>query len=242
VAEPALEPERRLADRDVAERPPDEAETALGVVDPDPDRLLAVARRLLPRHGQQLAAEERRHLARDAVDRVQIGAVARRLEIEHLVDERQHLGERRARLERVVEHDDPAVVGAEVELVLGEDHSLRHLPAQLAPLQRQPARQRRARQGDGHLRAGAEVPGAADDRVRAVLSHVDGRELEPVRVRVLLRLEHVTDAEQSQVTVHPDPLDAVHLGGRDRERPDDVGRRCLDADVLAQPADRDPHR
>ena len=82
---------------------------------------------LRARHRQELAAEERRDLARDAVDGEQVGAVAGRLEVEHLVDERQHIGERRPGLERVVEDDDPAVVGAEVELVLGEDHPLGHL-------------------------------------------------------------------------------------------------------------------
>ena len=39
----------------------------------------------------------------------------------------------------------PCVVGAEVDLVLGEDHPFGDLAAQLSPLERQPVRQRRAR-------------------------------------------------------------------------------------------------
>ena len=110
--------------------------------------------------------------------------------LEHLLDERQHVGERRARLERVVEHHDPVVIGAEVDLVLGEDHPLRHLAAELAALERQPVRQRRARQRDRDLRARAEVPGAADDLIRLALADVDLRQLQPVGVRMLVRLEH----------------------------------------------------
>ena len=47
VPQPRLQPERRLADRDVAEDAADEAQAALGIVDPDADRLVAVLRRVL---------------------------------------------------------------------------------------------------------------------------------------------------------------------------------------------------
>ena len=233
VAQPALQPQRRLADRDVAERPPDEAETALGILDPDADQLVAVAPRLLPRQRQQLTAEHGRHLARRAVDREQVGAVPGGVEVEHLVDEREHVGEWRPGLERVVEDDDPRVIRPEVEFVLGEDHPLRELAAQLAPLECQPVRKCRARQRDRHLRAGAEVPGAADDRVRPVLPHVYGRQLQPVGVRVLLGLEHVPDAEELEVAGDAHAVDPVHLGRRDRERVRDLLRARLDAHVLA---------
>ena len=99
-------------------------------------------------------------------------------------------------VERVVEHHDPVVVGAEVDLVLGEDHPLGHFAAQLAPLERQPVRQGRAGKRDRDFRARAEVPGAADDLVRLVLADVDLRQLQPVRVRMLLRLEHDADLEE----------------------------------------------
>ncbi len=213
-----------------------------GIVDRDPDRLVAVARRILAGHRLQLAAEQRRHLARDAVDREEVGAVPGRVEVEHFVDERQDVGERRPGLERVVEDDDPGVIGAEVELVLGQDHPLRELAAELAPLEHEPVRQRRAGERDGDLRAGAEVPGAADDRVRAVLPHVDRRELQPVGVGMLRRLEDVPDAEEPEVAGHADPLDAIDLGRTDRERLGDLRRRRVDAHVFAQPAERHPHR
>ena len=242
MSQARLQPQRRLAERDVAEDPADEAEAAFWIVDPDADRLVAVALRVLSRHREQLAAEQRRDLARDAVDGEQVGAVPGRLDIEHIVDERQRVGERRPRLERVVEDDDSGVVGAEVELVLGEDHPLRDLSAQLAPLEHESVRQRRARQRHRHLRAGAEVPGTADDRVRPFLPHVDGRELQPVGVGMLRRLEHVPDAEEREVAGHANLFDAVDLRRPDRERLGDLGGRYVDPQVLAQPAERDLHR
>ncbi len=81
----------------------DVARAALRILDPDVDRLVAVPLRVPARHRQELAAEERRDLARDAVDGEQVGTVPGRLEVEDLLDERQHIGERRPWLERVVE-------------------------------------------------------------------------------------------------------------------------------------------
>ena len=237
-----LQPRRRLADLDVAEEAADEAEAACGILDPDPDRLVAVPRRIGPGHRPQLAVQQRRDLTRDTVDREEIGAIPGRLEVEHLVGERQHIRQRRARLERIVEHDDPGVVGAEVELVLGEDHPLRDLPTELAPLEHEAVRQRRARQRHCDLRPRAEVPRAADDRVRAILPHVDRGELQPIRIRVLRGLEHMTDAKQREIAEHADAVDAVHLGGRDRQRVGDLPSVRVDADVVPQPAERNPHR
>ena len=74
-------------------------------------------------------------------------------------------------------------------------------------------REHRARQRDGDRRAGAEVPGAADDLARLALADVDAAELEPVGVRVLAGLEHAADAEEPEVAVvvgdaaARDPLD-----------------------------------
>ena len=59
---------------------------------------------------------------------------------------------------------------------------------------------------------------------------------------MLLRLEHVADAEEPEVAGHADPVHAVDLGGRDRERVGDLLRARVDAHVLAQPAERHPHR
>ncbi len=242
-AQPRLQPDRRLRDLHVAEQPADIARAALGVVDPDLHRLVAVARRLDAGRRRKLAAEQCRDLARDPVDRKQIGPVARRLDVEHLLGERQHVGERRPRHQRGVEHHDPVVVGAEVDLVLGEDHPLRHLTAQLAPVECDPVRQRRAGERDRDLRARAEVPRAADDLRRLLLPHVDAAELEPVGIRMLRRLEHEPDAEAVEVAAvgrDAAPDDLVHLGGRDREPVRDLVRGRVDPYVLAEPGERNP--
>ena len=130
------------------------------------------------------------------------------------------------------------MVGAELDLVLGQDHPVRELAAHLALLELQPSRQPRARQRHGHGRPGAEVPGAADDLPRVALPHVDAAELEPVGVRVLLRLEHAPDPEEPEVAVvvgHAATLDPLHLRGRDREPLGQLGQRHLQRDVLPQP-------
>src|SRR5436305_1329652 len=107
-----------------------------------------------------------------------------------------------------------------------------------------PAASRRdfSQSGDGDGCAGAEVPGAADDLARLALADVHPRELQAVRVRVLLGLEHAPHAEPVEVAVdlrNADPLDSLDLRGRDRE----LGRKLVDRErdrnVLAQPADRD---
>ena len=85
----------------------------------------------VPGTGRELGAGQRGDLARDPVDRRQVGPVVERLDLEHVVAERQHVGERRAGLELVGEHHDPAVVGAELELALRQDHPVGHLAAQL---------------------------------------------------------------------------------------------------------------
>ena len=115
----------------------------------------------------------------------------------------------------------PAVVGAELDLVLGEDHPVaRPRRGACARSSCAAAREHGAGERDGDRRAGAEVPGAADDLARLALAHVDPAELQPVGVRVLLRLEHRADAEEAEVAVlvgDAAPLDALDLGGRDRE-------------------------
>ena len=81
-------------------------------------------------------------------------AVHRGRHIEHPVGERQHVGERGSRLEAVREQHDPVVVGAEADLVLGEDHPARDLAAQL-PLRERAGKpgQECARETDRNRRA-----------------------------------------------------------------------------------------
>ena len=135
------------------------------------------------------------------------------------------------------------MVGAEVDLVLGEDHPVGELAANLALLELQAVREHGSGQRDRDRRPRAEVPRAADDLARLALPHVDAAELQPIGVRVLRRLEHAPDAEQAEIPVavrDPAALDPVDLRGGDREPLRELAQRHLDGDVVAQPGDRDP--
>ena len=237
-----LEPDRRLPERHVAEEPADVARAALEVLDRDVDGLLCGLLGILAGHCRQLEAVERGHLAGDPVDREQVRPVAGRLDEQHVVDERQDVPKRRPRL-GLGQHHDPRVVGAELDLVLGEDHPVGELAAHLPLFELQAARELRARERDGDGGARAEVPGPADNLSRLALPHVDDAELQPVGVRVLCCLEYAPDAEQAEVPVlvgHAAALDPLDLGGRDRQALGQLRERHVERDVLAQPGDRDP--
>ena len=145
----------------------------------------------------------------------------------------------------VGEQHDPRVVGAEVDLVLRQDHPVRELAAHRATLERDAVRKDGARQRDGDGRAGTEVPGATDDRARIALADVDPGQLQPVGVRVLDRVEHAADEEAPEVAVgvdHTARLDALDLRGRDRQPRRELVERHRERHVLGEPGERDSHR
>ena len=113
--QPRLQPRRRRADRDVLEHARGEARAQVGGLDHDlgAGDLARRAGVLSPRRRRQRRARRGVDLARDAVDAEAVGAVRRDLELEHVVGDRQHVGERRAGGQRVVEDHDPVVVGAD---------------------------------------------------------------------------------------------------------------------------------
>jgi hypothetical protein len=66
-----------------------------------------------------------RSAAPDAVDPEAIGAVRGDLELQHVGRDREHVSERRAGLQSVLlEHQDARVLGADRQLVLGQDHAV----------------------------------------------------------------------------------------------------------------------
>ena len=243
--EPGLHPRRRATDLGAGERAADVARAALEVLDADVDLFVAVARRIGARRRRQLAPVERCDLARHAVDREQVGPVGRQLELEHVLAERQHLPQRRSRLGPVLEDEDAAVVLAQLELLLGEDHPARDLAPQLRLLELRPAREHRARKRDRNRCALAEVPRTADDLARLPLPHVDAAELEPVRVRMLPGLDDAADEIVVGVPIRvgdPATKDVLHHRGRDREALRELVGRDVELDVLAQPVERDAHQ
>ena len=195
---------------------------------------------------QQLAVAERCDLARQPHHREEVDAVHCRRHVEHLVPDREHVDEGCPGLGAVLEHDDPAVVVAELELALRQDHPPGLLAAKLALGQGSldPGKQG-TRKPNGNRRAGAEVPGAADDLARLAFTDVDLAELELVRVRMLPRLEHRAHAEVPQVAVDVGNADldqAFDIEGRHGQPVCDLVGGRVHPDVLTQPREGSTHQ
>ena len=117
------------------------------------------------------------------------------------------------------------MVVSEADLVLGEDHPARRLPAQLALVERLVEdRQEGTRQRDRDRRARLEVPRAADDLARVPLPHVDLAHAQPVGIRVRLDREHAADEEATEVAVEVRDADVDHALDLER-RGERVGQR-----------------
>ena len=240
----ALQPDGRRADRDV---PEERGRCSAGS---PRSRRPSIVHRLVsgpapgsdPGQRRELEVVERRDLARDAVDREQVGPVAGRLDEQHVLDERQHVAERRPGLGLGQQHD-PGVVGAELDLVLGEDHPVRELAANLALLELQPAREhaRRAarrprsrprRSSRRRRRSGAARP-PPRRRGRAGAGRRSGacrpRARAPTRKRPRLPSSSGTPRRSMPST------SAVETESRVGE----LVERHLERDVLPQPGDRD---
>ena len=141
---------------------------------------------------------------------------------------------------------DPGVIVPEADLVLGEDHPARGLPAELALVERLVEdRQERTGQTDRDRRARLEVPRAADDLARVSLPHVDLAELELVGVRMLVDLEHAADEEATEVAVEVRDADVDHPLDLERRDGESSAISCgarVDGDVLAKPGERSAHQ
>ena len=181
-------------------------------------------------------------LTGDSVDREAVGAVGSDLELEHVGGDRQHAVQRCAGYQPVVVEDhDPGVLGADRDLVLGQDHPVRLLAAELGDLEPGAVGHHGAGLGDRDRLAGGHVRGAADDLARLIVTGIDDADAEPVGVWVAAGLEHATDDEvlQGADAMVLDPLD---LGPGHRQPLGERVRVELRAAVLVQPVDRDPHR
>ena len=190
---------------------------------------------VLPRRLREPGAGRGVHLARDAVDAEAVRPVGRDLELEHLGRDRQHAGQRLPDLQAVVlEHDRLVVVGADRQLVLGEDHPVRRDAAQLRLLELRAVGHDRARPRDRDGLAGRDVRRAADDlRLR--------RRRRSRRVQTVSRsasgwravVEHASDDERVEVAdaVVVDALDlgAGHRKARRRARAHRARRRSTRA-------------
>ncbi|MCY1006056.1 hypothetical protein OV079_10885 [Nannocystis pusilla] len=137
-----------------------------------------------PQRQPELGADVAGHA--DVPERV--GTVRRHAQLEDRVDDPGHAVDQAvARAPVLRQHEDPAVVGADLELGLGADHALRRHAAQLAGRDRQAAREDRADRRERHLAAERrEVAGAAHDLDDTCpIEQLDDRQLVGLRVRRL---------------------------------------------------------
>ncbi len=246
-----LEPRGGRTDLDVLEDARREARAELGDLDRDRGVVGHVVAAgglgvLVPGRRCQLGARDGVELAGNSVHPEAVDPVRGRLQLDHRLGDRKHLGEGRAGVrDRVLdllvpEHDDPRRIVAQRELRLRQDHPVRLDPAELRLAERRPVRQHRS--GERHrdrLPAG-DIGGAADDRPGAVAG-VDLADPEPVGVRVLLHREHAADHEAlwraDAGVADPLDLDRVH-----RELVRDVLHGEVGVAVRAEPAQRGLHR
>ncbi len=132
--QPSPQPGRRLTDRHAAEEPADVPRTRFEVLDRDLDGVVGFPLGIGAWRRCELQLVERSHLAGDPVDGQQVRPVVARLQLQHRVRERQHVREQRPRLDPVWQEHDAAVIRAELNLVLREDHSVAELAADFALL------------------------------------------------------------------------------------------------------------
>ena len=129
VRETCPQPGGRRSDLHVAEQAPDVARAPFEVLDAGVDAFVAGHAWIASGRSGECGAVQRGDLPRDAVDRHQIWTVARGLDEEDVLGERQSVGERGPRGPLVGQNHDSAVIRAELDLVLGEDHPVRPLSA-----------------------------------------------------------------------------------------------------------------
>ena len=140
-----------------------------------------------------------------------------------------------------LEDHDPVVIGADRDLVLGEDHPVGFDATELGLAERRPVGHHRAGLRDRDGLARGDVRRAAHDLLRRAAADVDQAHAEPVGVRMLVGLEHAADDEVIE-RGHAVVVDRLDLGPGHRQA---VGERvCVErwVDVLAEPLERNAHQ
>ncbi len=251
VREARLEPRRGVPDAHAPDHGGAVARAQLRSGDLDRDvlgrRRAAERRRGRDGRRRQVQARRRRDLAGDAVDAEAVRAVRGEFQLEHV------LGHRQVALQRVSddplarEHRDARALVLVAELLLAHDHAVALDPAQVGLLQSEAALEHGSAERDRDHVPGDEVVCAADDLAHAAvpLPHVDGAQVEPVGVGVLLLGEDPADHEAAQVVRlarGADPVDTLHLGAAHGQDLGHLLDRALPGDVLLDPAERDSHR
>ncbi len=178
------------------------------------------------------------HLARQA-DQAQ-GVASVRLDVHVQDDVAVDFGELPAERRRRRQDQDPLGIAGDVQLVARAEHALGGDAHLLGPLDASVAGQDGARQGDRHALARGDVVRAADDVERLARADVDGRQVKPIGVRMLLDREQLADHDRAPVGAPL--LDALDFHAEQGQPLGQLLGRLLDVDVLAEPVQRNSHR
>ena len=267
LRQPPLHPRRGRPGRvDAADDPRDEPVAADLPVDRrrvgEPDRIPVLGGL---GHGEQRGVAEAAAggslrvpvLAGQAAHREAVAAVRRDVDLDDLLAEPQQSDGVVADLDAVEllrrqqpgQHDDPGVVVADAELVLGADHPVGHPAVGPAGGDLEPAGQDGAGQHDDDEVADLEVRGPADDLLvlplglhLAVRPDVDDAVADGLAVLLDLLVdgEHAADDDRTGEVA---AVDRLLLQADRHERLGDVGARGArgEVGVLAQPAQRCAH-
>ena len=205
---------------------------------------LALPRRLgvlVPRRRRQRGAADRVDLAGHPVDTQAVGPVRGDLEVENGLGDRKHLGEGGAGRGVGVEDGDPVGLGADLHLLLGEDHPRRRDAAQLRLAELRAVAEHGSGKGDRDGLPGGDVGSPADDRPLLPLAYVDPAHPQPVGVRVRVGGKDAAD-DESVAGAGADGGDPLDLGAGHRQPLGEQLRRQAGVAMLVEPGDGDLHR
>ncbi len=186
----------------------------------------------------QRRAGDRGDLAGEPHDRQDVAPVRLDVDVEDRVA--VQLGQARAD-GRVARQDQDAVgVGGQTQFVARAEHPVAGDAHLLGPLDPSVAGQDRAGQGHRDPLAGGDVGRAADDLEDLAGPHGHAGQRQPIGARVLLDAEQLADDDVAPV--RSPRLEALDLHPEQGQALGEDRRIEVDVDVLAQPAQRHPHR
>ena len=212
----------------------------LGLFDLHRDRAGECALHGLRRGIDELAHVGGRKVARDAVHTGAVRAIGREIDLDDRIVELRpfHVALADRRVGRQV--DDALVVVGQFHLGFRDEHAAAFDAANGANAERDLlARNVGAGRREHAVHAGARVRRAAHDLDRIAGAGVDDADAQPVRVRMLLRLDHPGDGEGAKRLRLV--LDVLHLEPNHRELAGERVERLVGGEMLFEPRQRELH-
>ena len=198
------------------DHPTAEAPAQLGRIDPHLEPIGDRDRGRIDPGQHERRAGDRGDFARHTRHRHAVREVGRELEQPHLVVENERVAQRRADLQRVVEHQQAAVIVRQTQLARRTQHPAALDATHLGDADLHAARQLGPRQRTRYLDPGGDVGCAADDLMRSRATDVHPAHRQLVGVRMALHLEHLRHHHLREGRRHRHAL--LHLESGHRQR------------------------